>query len=329
MDKKSEEWTISYKQIGLILMSFSLGLIVALLMSNSQNSEITNFTSTELVGFVLSVILSGASIVLAIAAIALGKSSEQAVINRSDESIRLQTEVFTKTTDALQSIKSSTGVTEKRIEDIISGRAGDISRQIAESVSDETASGNIDVKELEEKIRKSITGTMEKEETEEEKQKKEERRKKVKERREIYEKNHEKLLYAIANLPGTKILKLGHGYPTKNDTSDYSKFDAVFEKANGNIAVSTFAPMINERYVISSMAEMISNLATSFEKDNMQELKLFFFEQNSEGDIFNAATQSIHLMKDKLKNKIKLIPIKYCELDKWIEENEQVTQKDK
>ncbi|WP_290295315.1 hypothetical protein [Pseudoalteromonas sp. APC 3893] len=163
---------------------------------------------------------------------------------------------------------------------------------------------------------------MEKEETEEEKEKKEERRRLARERRAIYEKNHEKALYAIANSPDTKILKLGHGYPTRDDGSEYSKFDAVFQQANGRIAVSTFAPMDNERYAISSIAEVISNLAISIEKENLKQLKLFFFEQNREDSVFNAAEQSIQLMKDELKNKIQLIPVMYCDLDKLIEKDE-------
>ena len=36
------------------------------------------------------------------------------LLQRSDESIRLQTELFTQTNDALQHIKASTGVTQKK-----------------------------------------------------------------------------------------------------------------------------------------------------------------------------------------------------------------------
>jgi len=140
--KKNDAWTISYKHVGIIVFSFSLGLIGALLISNSQSASTTSFSTTELIGFVMSVILSGASIVLAISAIALGRSSERAVIDRSDESIRLQNEVFVRTNEALQRIEASTGVTEKRIEDIITGRVGDISQKIA-GLASEGASGSI------------------------------------------------------------------------------------------------------------------------------------------------------------------------------------------
>ena len=153
---KRTEWAVSYKQIGLIIFVFMLGIISALLLSNAQTGTPTTFTTTELIGFVLSVILAGAAIVLAISAITLGKSSEQAVIKRSDESIRLQNEVFTKTTEALQRIESSTGVTEKRIEDIISGRAGEISRELAEITIRDRKVLPDDARKLEENIRRSI-----------------------------------------------------------------------------------------------------------------------------------------------------------------------------
>ena len=150
----NKAWTITYKQIGVIVLSFSLGLISALLLKNAGTTQASTFTTTELVGFVLSVIVSGASMVLAVAAIALGRASEQAVVTRSDESIRLQNEVFTKTTEALQRIEASTGVTEKRIEDIIAGRVGDISHQIAEMASKGGKQSPKDFKELEENIRR-------------------------------------------------------------------------------------------------------------------------------------------------------------------------------
>ena len=131
---KSEdnERSISFKIIGIVFIAFLLGFAAFGLLNNFSEGGTINFTTIGLIGFVLTIILSGSSIVLAISAILLGKFSEQAMIQRSDDSIRIQNEVFQKTTDALQRIESSTGVTEKRIEDIISGRVGDISYKIAE-----------------------------------------------------------------------------------------------------------------------------------------------------------------------------------------------------
>lgn len=110
---KIEEWKVSYRQIGLLVLFFLIGLITALLFDNAQVGTTTTFTTTELVGFVLAVVLSGASIVLAVSAIAFGKNSEQAVVLRCDESIKMQNEVFLKTTEALQKIEALTLKEEK------------------------------------------------------------------------------------------------------------------------------------------------------------------------------------------------------------------------
>ncbi len=103
-----KSYTVSIKLLGGLLIAYLLGLATHLLARNFFSGQPLTFSTPELINFVLSVLLSGASIFLAIAAIALGRFSEQAIIDRSDESIRLQNAVFQKTTDALQRIESST-----------------------------------------------------------------------------------------------------------------------------------------------------------------------------------------------------------------------------
>ncbi|MFT7056360.1 MAG: hypothetical protein ACJAR3_001994 [Roseivirga sp.] len=313
MSTNSSEWTISYRHIGIILISFVLGLIAALLISNAQATTSTNFTTTELISFVLSVILSGASIVLAIAAIALGKSSELAVINRSDESIRIQTEVFTKTTDALQGIKSSTDVTEKRIEDIISGRAGDISKQIAEFANEGANVGSIDIKELEEKIKNSITGSFEnKVVSEDEKKRRMERRGEYQKIRMEYEKYHDIFLYEIANKENVKILKLGHGYPRSENKDLYERYDAVYEKENKLVAVSTLEPANNDKF-LRSINEMLPAFASAMKAEQIDKLYLIFFEEEADGEKFTQANQIISMMKTEISSRIQLCPVSYSE----------------
>lgn len=121
--------SISYGKLGGFVLVFVVGVVVTLIFQNAIKIESITFSTVSLVSFLFSVVLAGASIFLAITAIALGKASEQAMIHRSDESIRLQNQIFTKTTDALARIESSTGVTERRVEDIISGRIGNISQR--------------------------------------------------------------------------------------------------------------------------------------------------------------------------------------------------------
>lgn len=149
--------TISFRLLGGLTIAFLLGFVAHSIGQNITGNDVLTFSTPELINFVLSVVLSGASTLLAVAAIALGKFSEQAMIQRSDESIRIQNEVFQKTTEALQRIESSTGVTEKRIEDIISGRVGDISQKIARIASEEgNSDGDTKAKDIEEIIRRSL-----------------------------------------------------------------------------------------------------------------------------------------------------------------------------
>jgi len=140
--------------LALLAFIFLVGVVVTLLYKNARAAETISFSSPGLITFLFGIALSGASIVLAIAAITLGKASEQAMIQRSDQSIRLQNEVFVKTTEALGRIESSTDVTEKRIEDIISGRAGELSRAIAERIANQPEAK--DPKVLENEIRQSL-----------------------------------------------------------------------------------------------------------------------------------------------------------------------------
>jgi len=94
--KEHQRFMISLRLLGGLAIAFLLGYAAYGLVQNILAVGTLSFSTPELINFVLSVLLSGASIFLAIAAITLGKFSEQAMIQRSDESIRLQTEVFQK-----------------------------------------------------------------------------------------------------------------------------------------------------------------------------------------------------------------------------------------
>lgn len=291
---KQEEWTVSYKQIGIVIFTFSLGVISALLISNSQSTSTTSFTTTELIGFVLSVILSGASIVLAISAIALGKSSEQAVIERSDESIRLQNEVFVRTTEALQRIESSTGVTEKRIEDIITGRVGDISQKIAGFATEGNLSSKQGKKELEEEIRSAlmdaIKGTKESSEVFEY----ELMMKKRQERESQYEKFHQGLMKVIQAIPGVSVGKIGHGSISK---SGDDQVDGIFTYVNQRIGVSTFRNGTDEE----TMEEFFRGAANQIEEHNFSKIVVFSCDWSKFEEI---STKLLKPYKDELKNNI-------------------------
>lgn len=300
MSDSKSEWTISYKQIGVIIASFSIGLIVALLISNSQGTTQSNFTTTELIGFVLSVVLSGASIVLAISAISLGKLSEQSVIERSDESIRLQNEVFVKTTEALLRIESSTGVTEKRIEDIISGRVGDISHQVAEIASRHSKQNPKATKELEESIRASLLKEV-KSESPEEREQRRLRRLEAKEKREILEEKyqiaHDAILLGVGNDEAIRINKMGHG----NIDEDGVDFDGLFEKGSNTFAVSTFRPGFGINDVINWAPQFV----TEINKSNLSFAFFVFFHNKGEEPInIDKLTDSMRFIRQDALNKM-------------------------
>lgn len=145
--------TIRVSVIVTTAVAFTIGILTTLLLLRIIQPLPEFFSASSLIVFIFGIALSAAAIVLSVAAISLGKASEQAMIERSDESIRLQNEVFARTTDALQRIKSSTGVTEKRIEDIISGRAGAISDRIVDRLLETREVSTKNRKALERDIR--------------------------------------------------------------------------------------------------------------------------------------------------------------------------------
>ncbi|WP_019606044.1 hypothetical protein [Teredinibacter turnerae] len=313
MNKQTSEWSISYKQLGIIVGSFILGLIAALLISNSQAATQTNFTTTELIGFVLSVILSGASIVLAISAIALGKISEQSVIERSDESIRLQNEVFIKTTEALQRIEASTGVTEKRIEDIISGRVGDISHQVAEIASRHSRQSPAATKALEEEIRQSLIQQINSEGREERRALIAKKRKAKESMEEKYQKIHEKLLLGIGNLDGISIEKIGHG-TLGDDEGDV--FDGVFKKGEKRFAVSTFRPDVS----ISSIQSFVTSVAEqSIKQDISNVFFIFFSDEEFERESIDSLIEAKSVLKDELSEKLLFSEISFDKYNEGVE----------
>jgi hypothetical protein len=113
-----------------VIITLIVGLIAGYVFNNMLVEKQLTFTTASLVSFVFTVALGGASIILAIMTIVLTRQAEDALIRRSDEGIKLQTDVFVRTNEVLSKIQSSTGVTEKRIEDIISGRTAVIASEV-------------------------------------------------------------------------------------------------------------------------------------------------------------------------------------------------------
>lgn len=296
---KNEVWVISYKQLGLIIFTFVLGIISTLLFSTTLSSSTSTFSPTDLINFVLSVILSSASIVLAIVAISLGKSSEKVIMERNDESIRLQNDVFLKTTDALQRIQSSTGVTEKRIEDIISGRVGDMSQTLAEELSSQKQNG-INKEELEEEIRESLMKSIQINERVDRNEKRKElmlkKRKEQKKEKELYDKLHFGTLTKILNEEELIIIKSPtHG--TVN-SEGLKKYDCIVEKDNIKLGISTFDSHVDS----TSLSFAIFSILGDIDNKIIDRYLIIVFSEKIPG----GAMQTLSALSDDYKSNIHL-----------------------
>lgn len=302
--------TVKISELLIFFVSFFLGIIALLLYQNYGIKEQVYFSTLSLLGFVLSIMISGASIILAIAAIYLGKFSEKAMIERSDESIRLQNEVFQKTTDALQRIESSTGVTEKRIEDIITGRVGSISEKIANMAFKEDKNlMDIKISEIEEIVKKSLLQGLREESAnyrpfsnedinrynENKIQEEKENQKNEK----IYEEKHNKLLRAFSCRDDLRAIKMHHGSPRK---SGEDLFDAIYlTNDNRKIAVSTFRDTDSE-YVIRLFAQ---KALYELKNNNFDYVYVALFKANF--DLESAFRDCLEVASSDLRCKIDIL----------------------
>jgi hypothetical protein len=277
---KKERLKIEFRTLLFLSISFVLGIIVCIIYLNIRNSEATTLSTSGPINFVFSIALSTASIILAINAIQLGRYSEKAMVDRSDESIKLQNEVFKLTTEALRRIESSTGVTEKRIEDIISGRVGDISHNIAGIIED-TSNKQINKSEIEEEIKKSIMSEIQKiprinSISDEELKKREERRLKRKEQEEYYIKFQQTVLIYISNLHTLNAKKIGHGH-FQGENEDL--FDGIFSKNNILIGISVISGKVHAEQTYLSYINALSRAKL---KNVVQKMLIIFISASNE-----------------------------------------------
>lgn len=289
---------LSIGQILTVIISFIIGLITLLVIQNYLSQEKIEFTTFGLIGFVLSILFGGASIVLAIAAINLGKSSEKIMVDRSEKSIELQTEIYIKTTEALKKIESSTGVTEKRIEDIIAGRVGDIANRL---IDDKIVTGRDKVK-LEQELRKSISREI----TEEEKKKIEEKRKEEEETRNKYKVFKDSVLLNIANIDNFKSLRIADGnYGEKGE----KLVDGLYSINGHKMGVCTFysAPQYEEIFG-TDIDNLLNSIAEEISKNTFNQAFLVFNEESVITEKFNKEIERIKgLYKEDISSKIVLL----------------------
>ena len=310
---------VSYRQLGLLFLVLLLGVVGGLLFGNLESARTETFSTATLIGFVLSVLVSGASIVLAIAAISLGRTSEQAMIRRSDESIRLQNDVFLKTTDALERIESSTGVTEKRIEDIISGRVGDISHRIAEIAAEQGGRPIRDMSEVEDEIRESILETVRREmgpagrfaRFDEEREKREKRQEIKAQAQKEYSATLKRLLNAFANRSDSTVIRHSEG---KLSADGYELFDGVFEINDEKIGVSAFSKHHSEFsidvFVLKAAEEIVSERIT-------RALMVFFADQEPI-PAFDVAKSAVANLQQEIQSKVFVLAFPVDEIEEKV-----------
>lgn len=289
--------SISYKLLSTIIISFILGIITVLIIENYLLSEKVEFDTLGLLGFVFSIIFAGASIVLAITAISLGRSSEMAMINRSEKSIELQNEVYIKTTETLKKIESSTGVTEKRIEDIIAGRVGDIASKL---VDDKIVVGK-DKEILEKELRRSLS----KEITEEEKKEREEENRRRDELLKQYDAYQESVLINLTNLENSKTLRIGDGSLKEKGVK---LLDGLFNINNSKVGICIFYsdPFFNRVY--GSVDKFINQVAEELAKNTFERIYLIFNEPSEISEKFSVEIEKIkNILKQEIASKIFLI----------------------
>lgn len=270
---------------------------------------------------IFSIALSTASIVLAVVAIQLGRSSEQAMIQRSDDSTARSHEIFAKTVEALESIKSSTGVTEKRIEDIIAGRAGELSSVIAERLGEKRGGGEeLDANAIQQMLRETLASHTP--QSASERDDVEEKRKELAERRrrqeEIYESMHQSLLEAISQQGGVRAIKAGHGTPSQSQKGTIDGIDAVFRQGNTLIGLSTFRPSMRKPDQEQANS-LVSSLIQPIHSGIISTLFIVFFEPAS-GDLSNTFAKALSTVKDEIANKVKIIQLSKNDISSWAAE---------
>lgn len=219
-DSQVKTGRIHYSYLVVFLAAFILGIIAILVGKNYINSEVINFSTLDLINFIFSIALSASSIVLAITAIILGKSSEQAIIKQSIESKDLQNEISTKTIEVLSRIESSTGINEKRIDDI--------SRKIADLPRHTGANRENEIREIMRRDLLPVHGNSQ--------------RVKDREKLMIEEKKKEEgfknaILTGIANIEKVIAEKIGEG---EFDRSGNELVDGVFSLNEKKFSISTF-----------------------------------------------------------------------------------------
>lgn len=300
--KTEKDYSVKISTLALIIVSAIFGAITTYIANNQVKGEVIHFSTIELISFVVTLLLSSASLVLAVMAINLGKSSEKLMLQRNDETFKLQNEVFTKTIEALSRIESSTGVTEKRIEDIISGRAGDLAERL---VNDKIVTLQ-DKEALQEEIKNSLSKELSSAERKIQEEKDHQRRKSINEATERYNNFKDQLLLALSNNDNTKTLKIGEG---KFRGEKEEIVDGLFAINGNKIGICTFSgeAILSDRF-IQSLNPFINRLATEIASKTFNKVFLVFDSETETTKKYEVELLKLtSVMKEEITNNIQMV----------------------
>jgi len=275
-----------------VAITLVLGLVGGLVISKLLSQHQISFSVVSLISFVFTIALGAAALILATITIVLSRYAEDALIRRSDEGIKLQNEVFVRTSEVLSKIQASTGVTEKRLEDIISGRTTPIVQEavakskLAEAGLDKQVIDKIS-KDLAESLRSEIAPLVRfgPEKAETKLAEIESRQKKRKEIEARWEEFRSQVVSEVRKIGGVELIT-----ETEGDTSSEisEEFWDLLIKANGKrfgFDIHTKDQVYEEEgdfYVLTSTQSSRSNLIKSLGwqvlQDNIDKVFVVFDE---------------------------------------------------
>lgn len=272
--------TISYENLIRYFLLFCAGVIVTFIVQNLIGKETITLSTLDIINIIFSVALSGASIFLAIVAINLAKESEKILIDRNQKSIEFQNNLFIKTSAILTKIESSTGVTEKRLEDLIAGRAGKAAQSL---LPNSKVASPMMRKELENRIKTSFL-----EEPSVGKHGKE------------YDEFLKSTLNETSKIKGISVIKSGTGdFGEKGN----DLVDGVFNFKNIKFSVSVF--FSKNIFDFESIEEYIFSLAKELKNKEFDLAFLVFDEElNKENKYYKSMENQLNIIDQTIKKKI-------------------------
>ncbi len=269
------------------ISAFIFGVIAILLFNNYASAEKISFSTVGIINLVFSIGLSTASIVLAITAIVLSKKSEQTIMQRNDDGIKYQSEIFNKTIDVLSKIETSTGISEKRIEDI--------TREI-KSIERSKPGPKSKDDQVKEALRRALHSHPEKSDI---------RSKKVPDKQEEFTKS---VMETLSQIRGVSLVRVSSG---DFDESGEEMVDGIFSMAGQRFSVSTFyfyGPAKIANFADSdTYKQYFLNLASEISKNTFEKSFLVFNKDVDNDEEFkNLFNSTLNILDKKIAPKIVL-----------------------